>query len=164
MKTRIERKGRIVMLYHWINNVWKLVKVTCMLVVLLGMSSCAYASTINDHKAILTIIGEDENNFEGMKYVASTIRNRNTLRGAYGLHSPRVVNHLYSEHSLKMATLAWQWSDNHNLHCSNWFSDEDLKLTRVQYIIRKDHLIFVKRVGSKRYGNSFYRRSHPISA
>ena len=161
-KLKIERKGRVVYLYEWINNVWKLVKVTCGLLIMLGMSSCgsnpAFASQINDKSAILTIIGEEENNYVGMQYVASTIRNRHSLRGCYGLHSPRIIYHLYSEHSLKMATLAWNWSKSHNLLCSYWFSDQDLRQAKVQRIIRLEHLVWVNRVGSKRFGNNFYRK------
>ena len=156
-KQKIERKGRVVYLYEWINNCWKLVKVTCMLMILLGMSSCAYAA-IDNHKAVLCIIGEEENNYVGMQYVASTIRNRHSLRGCYGLHSPRIIHHLYSEHSLKMATLAWEWSKTHNLGCKYWFSDQDLRQAKVQRIIRLEHLVWVNRVGSKRFGNNFYRK------
>ena len=162
MKVKIERKGRVVMVYHMINNVWKLVKVTCGLLIMLGMSSCgsnpAFASQINDKSAILTIIGEEENNYVGMQYVASTIRNRHSLKGCYGLHSLRVTNHLYSKLSYNKAVQAWNWSKSHNLLCSYWFSDQDLRQAKVQRIIRLEHLVWVNRVGSKRFGNNFYKK------
>lgn len=159
-KTKTVRRGRVVYLYEMINNVWKLVKVTCALLVVLGCAN-SYAQPINEHKAILTIIGEDENNLNGMKYVASTIRNRHTLRGAYGLHSPRVINHLYSAKSLKMATLSWEWSKTHNLGCTYWFSDQDLNTDKVKHLIDKEELVLVARIGHGIYYNNFYRKATP---
>lgn len=155
---KIERRGRVVYQYTWINGAYKLSKVTCMVLMMLMLSGNVHASQINDTKAIKTIIGEEENNFEGMLYVASTIRNRGKLQGAYGLHSPRVVKHLYSVKSYNDAKRAWILSEKLNYHCCNWFSDQDLKQAKVQRIIHKDHLILVKRIGNKRFGNNFFRR------
>ena len=157
---KVIRKGRVVYWYEFLNGKWLLAKVICsVLLALVLFSSCAMASTINAKDAVKTIIGEEEQDYTGMCLVASTIRNRHTLKGAYGLRSHRVTAHLYSAKSEQLAKQAWKWSETHNLHCCNWFSDNDLKMVKVQNIIRKGHLILVKRVGKGRYHNNFYRKA-----
>ncbi len=63
---------------------------------------------LTDKNAILSIIGEAENQHQiGMLAVACAIKNRNSLHGVYGLHAPRVVNHKYTASILTDATKAW---------------------------------------------------------
>ena len=98
-------------MYELINNQWKLVKVTCALLIMLGCSGCcAFASSaiISEHKAVLAVIGEAEGEgYEGMLAVSCAIRNRGTLKGVYGLHSYRVVHHKYSNMTEATAETAW---------------------------------------------------------
>lgn len=64
-----------------------------------------------DHDAVLSIIGEAENQgFLGMECVAFAIRNRNSLIGVYGLANPRVTHHKYSKETYKQAVRAWMES------------------------------------------------------
>lgn len=109
---------------------------------------------INDEDAIKTIIGEGESTgFQGMRALASAIRNRGTLQGAYGINSPRVVNHLYSPKTERLARQAWEdskkkdWSGGAN----HWFSDSDLKKANVQKMIKG-----MQKLGYYR-GNTFYK-------
>lgn len=78
--------------------------------------NCAHASTnsvINDKKAILAILGEAEGqSSDGMVAIGCAIRNRGNFKGVYGLHSPRVVNKLYSKQSYNEAVTAWKASSN----------------------------------------------------
>ena len=72
-----------------------------------------------DQRALRAIIGESENQCgysqdpcQGMLAVACAIRNRGSLKGVYGEHAPRVVKHLYSNHSAIQAMDAWEESEN----------------------------------------------------
>ena len=77
---------------------------------LLGGQIHVYAQ-ITPNKAILAIIGEAESEGpRGMLAVACAIRNRGTLKGVYGLHAYRVIHHLYSSKTLRMARSAWRAS------------------------------------------------------
>ena len=59
-------------------------------------------------KSVKAIIGEAENQgYEGMYAVAHAIRNRGTLRGVYGLNSPRVKQRKYSTKTWDLASKAW---------------------------------------------------------
>lgn len=71
---------------------------------------CAHAA-IDDQKAVLSIIGEAENQGpKGMLAVACAIRNRGTLKGVFGLNAPRVKRSLYNAATLKAARNAWNMS------------------------------------------------------
>jgi hypothetical protein len=75
-----------------------------------GCSPCM-AQEINDKQATLAIIGEAEDQgYVGMLAVACTLRNRGTLKGVFGLSSPRVRKHLYSNEIYQMAKMAWEES------------------------------------------------------
>jgi len=80
---------------------------------LLIIASCVHPTPgltyeVNDRNAIKAVIGEAENQgYKGMLYVACSIRNRASLKDVYGLYSPRVEKHLYSEHIYKVASKAW---------------------------------------------------------
>lgn len=109
---------------------------------------------IKDEDAIKTIIGEGESTgFQGMRALASAIRNRGTLQGAYGLNAPRVVNKQYSAKTERLARQAWEdskkkdWSNGAN----HWFSDADLKKASVQKMIKG-----MQKLGYYR-GNTFYK-------
>lgn len=124
---------------------------------LAGNISKAEAATktpeMTDENAIKTIIGEAENQGkDGMRAVASTIRNRKTLRGAYGINALRVVNKKYSKATYEQAKQAWEESKSKDFSggSNHWFSDADLKQDNVKRMIRK--MKMVKRVGTQ----SFY--------
>ena len=111
-----------------------------------------------DEEAINAILGEvGPYGKEGMEWVASGIRNRNNkLRGIYGHRNPNVINKLYTAQQLKDAQDAWNASKSQVFtDATFWFSDADLKQPRVQDIILKEGLQFIKRVG----GNNFYRKA-----
>lgn len=141
-------------------------KMLYVLLVLLAMgfillfNTPAHAQAIPEEKAILTLIGEQQGNFEGMLWVASVIRNRGTLRGAYGLKNPNVVHHRYTVKDYKMAKRAWELSFDYDFSqgCCHWFSLADLKQPKVQRIIREEHLEAVKTIGIKKWKNTFYRK------
>ena len=146
---------------------------TLLSIVVFGLLFCGVAhAQIDGEKAVRTILGEEENSFEGQKWVASTIRNRGGLHGAYGYRAiVKRGEHYYrqskkglrklSDISVANARQAWQLSRTHDYSngCTNWFSDQDLQQANVQRIIRKGNLQFAKRFGSKRYGNNFYREA-----
>ncbi len=125
---------------------------------LIAGANNANASThkpIDDHKAVLTLIGEAESGgLEGMRAVASAIRNRGTLQGAYGLNSKRVRNNMYSPKTLALAKQAWEDSKKQDYSgggANHWFSKMDLTKPKTQGMIKK--MKFLKSQG----GNSFYK-------
>lgn len=82
---------------------------------LVFFSGCSLASAntteINYNDAVKSIIGEAENQgYMGMLAVSHAIRNRGTLKGVYGLRSPRITFHLYSQRIYNLARLAWEQS------------------------------------------------------
>lgn len=69
---------------------------------------------VNPNQAILAIVGEAENQgLIGMTAVAEAIRNRGTLKGVYGLKSPRLKK--APKWVFSMARKAWEDSQNSNL-------------------------------------------------
>lgn len=81
---------------------------------------------------IKSIIGEAEGEgYPGMLAIALAIRNRGTLHGVYGLHAPRVIKHLYSEHTYLLATKAWKNSE-YSVDITNgatgWGNVEDINI------------------------------------
>jgi len=105
---------------------------------------------LSDKNAIKTIIGEAENQgLKGMQDIASVIRNRGTLQGAYGYKSPRVVNKKYSKEIYKQAKIAWENSRNNNTAggANHWFSESDLKQAKVQKMVK--NMTFIKKSGSQ---------------
>lgn len=94
---------------------------------------------------------------EGMQWVAATIRNRKQgLQGVYGGKNPNVIAGKYTPQQYKDAADSWKESEKNDFTggAHHWFSDADLKQANVQNIIKKDGLIFIKRVGH----NNFYRK------
>ena len=112
----------------------------------------------SDEEAASAIVGEvGPYGKEGMQWVASTIRNRNIgLQGVYGHKNPNVINKKYTPQQYKEARDAWKESSSQDFTggAKHWFSDADLKQPKVQEIIKKDKLIFIKSVGK----NNFYRK------
>lgn len=79
--------------------------------------------TLNDRDCILAVIGEAENQgYKGQLLVSSAIRNRGTLKGVYGLHAPRVKNHLYSQATYDQCRKAWLASagKDYAMGATNW--------------------------------------------
>lgn len=87
--------------------IWLVMALISMIVIL--AATCAHAEQrFSDHDAILSVIGEAENQgFEGMLAVSHAIRNRGTLKGVFGLAAPRVKQHKYTEITYKQARKAW---------------------------------------------------------
>jgi len=74
--------------------------------------ACAYPFT--DEQAVRAIIGEAENQgYIGMLAVGEAIRNRGTLKGVYGLNSPRLKK--APEWVWRMARKAWKESQHSNI-------------------------------------------------
>lgn len=106
--------------------------------VLLAMASCrlvhADGSTggLNANNAILAIIGEGESEpYTGKLALAYTILNRGTLKGVYGLHSFRVLNHKYSQRTYQDAKRAWEYANSHenvSWTATGWGNKTDLVL------------------------------------
>lgn len=89
---------------------------------------CALAQ-VPSSKAVLSIVGEAEGEgAEGMLAVADAIRNRESLKGVYGLRSYRVRHHLYSNYILHQAEVMWLLSKHKDITngATGWGSDEDL--------------------------------------
>lgn len=125
------------------------------LFLLSGCDSPAMASVPAD-KAILAIIGEAESqHYEGMLAVAGAIRNRGSLRGVYGLKSPRVRKHLYSQKTYDMAETAWIESESVDTsnHATGWGNEDDInKFCTTTWW---SHCVITAHVGD----HWFYRRS-----
>lgn len=85
--------------------------VTVFLVVGLAIvcfSEPTHEESIDKKSAVCAIIGEAENQgYQGMLAVAGAIRNRGTLKGVYGVNSPRIKKHLYSKKIFLLAEKAW---------------------------------------------------------
>lgn len=114
----------------------------------------AKETKIKDEDAIKTIIGEGESTgFQGMRALASAIRNRGTLQGAYGIKSPRVTKKLYSAKTERLARQAWEDSKKKDYSdgANHWFSDADLKKQDVKQMTKG-----MQRLKSFR-GNNFYK-------
>lgn len=67
------------------------IKISACLIILIGsLAGCAHAEVNND-QAVRAIIGEaSSEGYEGMYAVACAIRNRQTLKGVYGLKAKHV--------------------------------------------------------------------------
>lgn len=114
----------------------------------------------SDKEAIDTILGEvGPYGLDGMRAIASTIRNRNKgIQGYYGAKNPNVINKKYTSEQYRQAKQAWEDSKTKDYSggAYHFFSDKDLKMQKVKNIISKDKLVFIKRVGR----NNFYKKSN----
>jgi len=88
---------------------------------ILLMSSCAYAD-IPEDKAIRAIIGEASGEgYDGMLAVAVGLRNRNSLKGVYGIAAPHVDNE--PKWVFDLAEKAWEESSWNKIHSgTHWES------------------------------------------
>lgn len=90
------------------NLLWIILSSLFILLAIVLQGCNAYALDIPEEQAIKAIIGEAENQgYDGMLAVACAIRNRGTLKGVYGLKSPRVVKGLYTKGTWLQAKTAW---------------------------------------------------------
>lgn len=82
---------------------------------------------------ILAIIGEAEGeSYQGKLAVAYAIINRGTLQGVYGLRSPRVTGHKYSQNAYNEALNAYKQALNHPLEdithgATGWGTWQDIQ-------------------------------------
>lgn len=82
-----------------------------LIIFLMLSATTASAAEINKERFINAIIGEAEGGgLDGMRCVASAIRNRGTLKGVYGEHSKRVKNRLYNSRTFVLAVQAYEES------------------------------------------------------
>lgn len=84
---------------------------------------------LTDESAILAIIGEAESEiYLGKLAVAEVIRRRGSLKGIYGVNSPRVKNRKYSQETYLEARSAWFESlkTNVSLGAQGWGNKADL--------------------------------------
>lgn len=81
-------------------------------IVLIGSCKLVMAENISDKDAVIAIIGEAENQgYQGMLAVAGAIRNRETLKGVYGLKSKRAKAVFESNGYIRrLAIRAWNES------------------------------------------------------
>lgn len=86
------------------------------IVVFISSCSVAHASEIPESLAVRAIIGEASGEgLEGMRCVASAIRNRGSLKGVYGLHAKHVDSQ--PKWVWKMARRAWKESATQDFAC-----------------------------------------------
>lgn len=100
----------------------------------IGAIECVFSSYVHASEPpvqVRAIIGEAEGEgYTGMLAIAGAIRNRGTLKGVYGLHAPRVRKHLYSQHTLALATQAWIASRSLDITkgATGWGSAKDVEI------------------------------------
>lgn len=95
---------------------WQIVVFGTLLIGVILIGSCRPVHAYTDEEAIKAVIGEAENQgYEGMLAVACAIRNRDTLKGVYGLQAKRVLNHSYSQKTLELARSAYNQSLKHDI-------------------------------------------------
>lgn len=107
---------------------------------------------VPEDQAILAIIGEAEDQGpEGMLAVACAIRNRDSLKGVYGVTSPRVKKHLYSHGVYLSAKKAWK--ESASVDCTHGATHwENTKAFGEPYWVKDMVLTY------KCNDHSFYRR------
>lgn len=134
----------------------------------MAVTDKAQASQVNDHDVLKAVLGEQESGLTGQRAVASTIRNRRTIHGAYGANAiiekggnfyrkgtNGKPDRLIPKYAVLTAKQAVQDSKNKDFSngSTNWFSDADLKQPAVMRMVKK-----MTRIG--RYGdNNFYRKT-----
>ncbi len=116
--------------------------------VLVVISSCGvvHASVINESDAVRSIIGEaGGEGLEGMRAVASAIRNRGHLRGVYGLHA----KHVNREPKWVWAMAKKAWASSKEYDYANGGTHWEGTAFKVPYWAKKMKL--VKRVGNQNF-------------
>ncbi len=110
--------------------------------IMLIMTGCAMGQEVSVHtsvhsgkpriatqSAVKAIIGEAEGEgYQGMLAVACAIRNRGSLHGVYGIHSFRVTQHKYNQHTYSMAVKAWAESAKKDITngATGWGNEADV--------------------------------------
>lgn len=103
------------------------------LIMTILISSCAMAASsvkLTDKTAVLAIIGEAEAESQtGRIAVAEVIRKRGNLHGIYGINSPRVKAHKYSNNTALLAKSAWFDSryTNYSHNADGWGNKSDIE-------------------------------------
>lgn len=121
--------------------------------VVFGAVSLAKAEDFTDTQAIQCIVGEASNQgYQGMLAIACAIRNRDTLKGVYGLNA----KHKEPQWVYDMAQKAWKESKNKDIAngATNW---ENIKAFGEPYWVKsmvevyryKDHIFYKKKGGKK---------------
>ena len=102
------------------------------IVTLVAILICSNAhAQVDDYKATLAVIGEALPDYDSMYAIACAIRNRDTLKGVYGVNNKAARE--ASGDTFQLASKAWYMSDegvdvvNGATH---WLSDYDLKHCR----------------------------------
>lgn len=118
------------------------------IVMILLLPRCCPAM-ITDHQAVMAIIGEAEGEpLQGKIAVAEVIRNRDSLKGIYGVSAPRVIKHQYSAQTFADATTAWEISKTSNLTggAMGWGNAADIRKFKTQRWFKKCRV--VKQIGN----------------
>ena len=116
--------------------------------VLLLIASCGsvHAAVINESDAVRSIIGEaGGEGLEGMRAVASAIRNRGHLRGVYGLHA----KHVNREPKWVWAMAKKAWADSKRYDYAEKATHWEGTAFKVPYWAKKMRM--VKQVGNQRF-------------
>lgn len=116
------------------------------LVFLVASCGVVHASSIKDEDAIRAIVGEASGEGkDGMRAIASAIRNRGTLKGVYGLkakHCDREPAWVWA-----MAKQAWEDSAEHDF--ANGATHWEGAVFKVPYWVKD--FVLVKRVANTNY-------------
>lgn len=126
--------------------VWSVAGAVILILFCLLFPSCAGASVIKDEDAIRAIVGEGASEgLDGMRAIASVIRNRGSLRGIYGLHA----KHVRTEPAwvFKMAKTAWEDSERYDFS-GGATHFEGVAFKKPYWV--KD-MVFIKRVANTNY-------------
>ena len=116
------------------------------IVFLVASCGVVHASVIKDEDAIKAIVGEGASEgLDGMRAIASVIRNRGSLRGIYGLHA----RHVKTEPAwvFKMAKTAWEDSERYDFS-GGATHFEGVAFKKPYWV--KD-MVFIKRVANTNY-------------
>lgn len=100
-----------------------------MLIILVFLLFCPTAYALENKDCINAIIGEAESEpLEGQIAIGNAIRNRNSLKGVYGLHSNRVKEKKYSSKTYQIACKAWEASKRYDitLGATGWGNYADI--------------------------------------
>jgi hypothetical protein len=115
---------------------------------LLCAATGAYA--IDDESAVRAIMGEASNQgYHGMLAVAVGIRNRDTLKGVYGVKAKHVDRE--SEYTWGLARMAWEESEHNRIHTgTHWENVEAFGMpywAKEMEIVyeHRDHVFFERR-------------------
>lgn len=116
------------------------------LVFIVASCGVVHASVIKDEDAIRAIIGEaSSEGKDGMRAVASAIRNRGTLKGVYGLHA----KHVNREPKWVWAMAKRAWADSKEYDYANQATHWEGTAFKVPYWAKS--MKMVKQVGNQKF-------------